>query len=153
MKKILANNEVFQIQSGTGGILKAPNVVSGEQTIGVKEHIDSVKEQVDIHDARNLRDLSKVYDTWEEPLVGDGNRASNHYLIHFKTNVFGVSGNCVIRQFAIRTSDTETASNATVYAKLFLESDTSVSLATSRPVKITAQNTYFTFTFDQDVIL
>lgn len=223
MKKILANDEAFQIQSGSGGVLTAPNVESGEKIIATRDWVDdeinkvsayyitsnaqgdtfateqalnagpwfsggqtrnptrndyaivsdgtparyivtTVSEQgvptwvkqYDIssdYDARNLSDLDKVYETWEEPLVGDGNRASNHCLIHFKPSVFGVSGNCVIRQFTIRTSNTETPSNAKVYAKLFLESDPSASLATSRPVKITAQDAYFTFTFDTDATL
>ena len=223
MKKILANDEAFQIQSGSGGVLTAPNVESGEKIIATQDWVDdeinkvsayyitsnaqgdtfateqalntgpwfsggqtrnptrndyaivsdgtparyivtTVSEQgvptwvkqYDIssdYDARNLSDLDKVYETWEEPLVGDGNRASNHCLIHFKPSVFGVSGNCVIRQFTIRTSNTETPSNAKVYAKLFLESDPSASLATSRPVKITAQDAYFTFTFDTDATL
>ena len=37
MKKILATNEEFSIQSGTGGLLKAPNVQSGVETIATQE--------------------------------------------------------------------------------------------------------------------
>lgn len=40
MKKVLANNEEFQIQSGTGGLLKAPNVESGVKTIATQDWVD-----------------------------------------------------------------------------------------------------------------
>ena len=40
MKKILANDEAFQIQSGSGGVLTAPNVESGEKIIATQDWVD-----------------------------------------------------------------------------------------------------------------
>ena len=258
MKKILANNEDFSIQSATGGILRAPNVESGEKIIATRDWVDdeinkvsayyitsnaqgntfatvqalnagpwfsggqernptrndyaivsagtparyivatvseqgvptwvkqydissgdyeqldnkpsvndvelvgnktssdlglASKQDEETHDARNLRDLDKVYETWIEPLTQDSDRAYNYHTIHFKPSVFGVDGDCVIRKFTIRTSDTTAAPGLYIYGKIYSRNDATHSLATSRPVAITEKDTEYTFVFDEDATL
>jgi hypothetical protein len=223
MKKILANDEAFQIQSGSGGVLTAPNVESGEKIIATRDWVDdeinkvsayyitsnaqgdtfateqalnagpwfsggqtrnptrndyaivsagtparyivtTVSEQgvptwvkqYDIssdYDARNLSDLDKVYETWIEPLTQDSDRAYNYHTIHFKPSVFGVNGDCVIRKFTIRTSDTTAAPGLHIYGKIYSRNDAAHSLVTSRPVAIMEKDTEYTFVFDEDATL
>ena len=209
MKKILATNEEFAIQSGTGGVLKAPNVESGEDVIAKVSQVNDItkkipedasqenqladkqwvmdnlgsgdyqdlehkpsvndvelvgnktssdlglasKQDEETHDARNLRDLDKVYETWIEPLTQDSDRAYNYHTIHFKPSVFGVDGDCVIRKFTIRTSDTTAAPGLHIYGKIYSRDDATHSLATSRPVAIMEKDTEYTFVFDEDATL
>lgn len=258
MKKILATNEEFAIQSGNGGVLKAPNVESGEKIIATRDWVDdeinkvsayyitsnaqgdtfatvqalnagpwfsggqernptrndyaivssgtparyivttvseqgvptwvkqydissgdyeqldnkpsvndvelvgnktssdlglASKQDEETHDARNLRDLDKVYETWIEPLTQDSDRAYNYHTIHFKPSVFGVDGDCVIRKFTIRTSDTTAAPGLHIYGKIYSRNDAAHSLVTSRPVAIMEKDTEYTFVFDEDATL
>ena len=46
MKKILATNEEFAIQSGTGGVLKAPNVESGEDVIAKVSQVNDITKKI-----------------------------------------------------------------------------------------------------------
>ena len=106
----------------------------------------------ELHDARNLRDLIRMYTLWEESIAAN-DRAGGYYTIYFTPTVFGATANCIVREVTVRSSDTQLPTNQDMYAKLIDPDNTSIAMVVSRPVRVVSRNTDYTFVFDTDAVL
>lgn len=140
---------IVQLNDGTNSTSTA-QAATANAVKKVSDNINSVSEAENLHDARNLRDLSRLYTSWFEPLPAY-ERAGGYATITFTPSAFGARSNCVIREVTIMSSSTaSTLPTVPVYAKFIDPDNTAVAMSVSRPIDISAVNTLYTFIFDTD---